>query len=98
MDRINSTCTSGRELFSIGLILFIFYISGADLGLRESFVNILEYICLGCFASSVILSTIGLRFIVQNEAPHADKVRTVIHIVLALSAFVLTLLWNRIFQ
>ena len=89
---------SGRELFSTGLILLIFYIFGADLGLRESFVNILKYICLGCFVLSIILSTIELRSSVQKAAPYADKVGTVIHIVLALSAFVLALLWHNIFQ
>lgn len=98
MSRVNINYVSGRELFSAGIILFIFYIWGPDMGMREPYVNTIRYISLGCFALSVLLNAVGLHLTIKNGAPHADKVKIIIHLVLASLASVLTLFGNSIFQ
>ena len=87
MNRINSSYIYSRELFSIGLILFVYFVSS---------VTITGYASLGCFAVSALLNAVNMHC-TAKKAARPDKVRTVIHTVLALSACALILLWNKIF-
>lgn len=96
MNRINSSYIYSRELFSIGLILFVYFVFGPDMGMRGSSVTITGYASLGCFAVSALLNAVNMHC-TAKKAARPDKVRTVIHTVLALSACALILLWNKIF-